>query len=51
MLVTLAEVKILIEAVGALEMEHGERPERSALLAKLEEYRAALRAEIESARW
>lgn len=47
---TLAELKLLIEAVGTLTMEYGERPERVAMEEKLRAMRDARIAEIEEAR-
>jgi hypothetical protein len=44
---TIAELDILIEGVGTLIAEYGDRPERVALLARLEAERAMRRAEAE----
>ena len=46
-MLTISELKILISALGDLDVEYGERPERSALLAKLREARDRLIAEAE----
>ena len=47
---TLGEIRILIGALETLELEYGERPERTALLDRLYEGRDRLAAEIEAAR-
>lgn len=46
-MLTLAEIKLLIEAVATLMAEYGETPERVALEEKLREHRKVLLAEIE----
>lgn len=47
---TLAELRLLIEAVGTLIAEYGESPERCGLLERLRAERDRLVAEIEGAR-
>lgn len=47
---TLAEIRLLIEALGTLMAEYGERPEPLALMERLRAMREERIAEIESAR-
>jgi hypothetical protein len=47
---TLAEIRVLIEALGTLCSEYGETPERAELLARLVAERVRRVAEIEASR-
>jgi hypothetical protein len=47
---TLAELELLIEGLGTLISEYGDRPERVALLERLVAERARRREEIEALR-
>lgn len=47
---TLAEIRLLIEALETLMLEYGETPERVALLERLKAERESRRAEIEAYR-